>query len=544
MAVEISNLSELTPADVSQNLDTLAQLLQEEFPSIDLKRGVLHDLVLYYSAIFATKNQVEMARLRKSLSLTEIAVDPSLADTATVDKLAANYSVIRNEGTSASGSVNIVISSRRDMTIGLGTTFIGNGKTFTPNAAYTARALSVDLIGVNDRLITERNDNNFEFAIEVTAEEVGTAPQLAKDTLLTPSTLPPNYVTAYAKDDFIGGVNYEDNEKLLAKFVNGISAKVMSSRTNMSALLAENYPETIADSIIGFGDAEMHRDQHSIIPASLGGRVDWYIRSDELYREYGDVITATLIALPGDNTSTWQISFSRDTYSGLYDVGVYPRVGEYSDAFTILEDIRSMDLTALPEGQLIPDIATVTEAVYSRFQTVTIRFSDVLKDTSTLTIGDTADYVISVRVLANLADMQSLVSSRDVRNVAGDILVKAPIPCFLTLSFTITKDETQDDVDTDAIADALALFVNTYGFSKTLPASALLDVIHNGLTGRSSVSAIDIAGRIRYPDGSTQFLRSSESLVLPAVPAKMGTWRTIAFFLSPDDVGISEVAAS
>ena len=79
MGITVSKLDELTTTDVEQALELVTQLVQESNPDLDVRRGVLHDLVLYYSAVLAAAKDEEISRVRRSLSLQEITADPTLS---------------------------------------------------------------------------------------------------------------------------------------------------------------------------------------------------------------------------------------------------------------------------------------------------------------------------------------------------------------------------------------------------------------------------------------------------------------------------------
>jgi hypothetical protein len=195
-----------------------------------------------------------------------------------------------------------------------------------------------------------------------------------------------------------------------------------------------------------------------------------------------------------------------------------------------------MDLS----GDNVPDIEEIEEAVYSRYQTAVIRFKDDVTQTSTLTLNtSTKDYDVTLTGMPLIGDIQDDLGSRTTCNAAGDLLVKAPVPCFLRLSFTIELPSGSTTPDTDSIAEQLAAVVNNYGFAGRLPASVLTDTIHNYLPTGSSVSAVDMFGRVRRPNGSKRFLRSSTLLTVPDEPTNMVTGRTVIFCLDPEDVSIS-----
>jgi len=144
----------------------------------------------------------------------------------------------------------------------------------------------------------------------------------------------------------------------------------------------------------------------------------------------------------------------------------------------------------------VPDIVNSKEAAYSPYQTAIIRFID-LETGPDLTEGATAEYSIYARGMELLQNIQSFLSSRDVRPAGGDVLVKGAIPCDLKLSFTIFKKSTDSNIDTDAIKRALAERVNRLGFCGKLAASVLQSTIHGYLSSNQTVSAIEMFGAIQ-----------------------------------------------
>lgn len=547
MGIRIEQLSELDPALVRQEDEQLAEMLQEDNPAIDTKRGVLRDYLAHYGGVLGAKNQTEQTRLRQSMSVAAILADPTLADEDTVDNVASNYRVTRREGSQAAGAAVLVVSRLEAMTVATGTVFTALGQRFATVEPFTARTTSGAVVSANDRVLTPVGDGTYAFQIELVAVAAGVSSQIAKDTLLVPELPPQNFVTAYAAEDFTGGLDPDSNEELLQRFVYGMAAKAFSGRENMAAAVREqpDFAGIIADSIVGMGNEEMLRDQHAIFPGSYGGRVDWYVRTQLLYRRYGATKTATLVEKTTDNRGIWQLSFGRDEFPGFYDVQVRPVSGENRGEFAVTTDVRTADMAALATStdNFLPDIANDIEAVYSRFQSVVIRFRDTLTSTANLALGATQDYAITVRAMPLIAELQDYALQYRTRNVMGDALVKAPVPCFLSLSFSIALRSGQSVPDLNAIANDLANLVNTYGFTGRLPASALSDVVHNSLPNHASAGAIDMFGRIRKPDGSLRYVRSTELLEVPNESSVMSTSRTVAFLLDPADVAISTYVA-
>jgi len=536
---------------VQQEEVLLAEQILEIDASISMQQGVLRDYLAYFGGVLGAKNQTEQDRLRRSMSLDEILQDPTLADDAAVDSLASNYRVERAAGGYAGGSVTMVMSELAAITIPAGARFDAAGAEFVTETGFTARTDAASVLADNDRILTPNGDGTYSFQIEIVAVEEGEDSQLVRGALVVPQSSLRTLVKATASEDFIGGISAEDNAALIEKFVYGMAAKAFSGREDMGATLRaqDGFSTIVDDSIIGLGDAEMLRDQHSIFPGSTGGRADWYVRTQLRYRTYGATKQATLLTKTADGKGIWQMTFGREDYPGLYDVTVQPANAlslNLLNSFEITEDIRGSDMSATSTtDSFVPDVQADVEATYSRFQTVTIRFEDTDTDTDSLTEGvSTADYEVTVRAMPLLAEMQDFATGRRVRNVMGDALIKAPVPCFLELSFSIELEPGQASPDTAAIANNLATLVNNYGFSGRLPASPLCDVVHNSLQGRAAITAIDMLGRIRRPDGVIRTVRDTELLTVPDEPASMSSPRTVAFYLDPADVAISTTTAS
>ncbi len=178
------------------------------------------------------------------------------------------------------------------------------------------------------------------------------------------------------------------------------------------------------------------------------------------------------------------------------------------------------------------------EAAYTAFSTAVVKFLDT-SDHGDLSVGDKRDYTVGAVCVPLVGEIQGHVSSRDVRPYGGDCLVKAPVPCFLTVNLTVYKKTGQADPDVDAIKDAVCRVANTLGFTGALYASAIHDAVHGHLTDGQTASAVDMHGRIRYPDGSTYYLRDSEVLQVPDDPENMVTPKTVQFFADPGSVGVS-----
>lgn len=540
MTIALRSFDALNADLVTQTLAETVQRVQEDNPQLDVRRGVFADLLAYYHSILDVQRQENINDYLLARSLKALEENPELADPDLVDDVLSNYRIERQPGANATGDVLIVVSDDVTVTIAQGAVFEANGRLFVTESVFTAKAEEGQVVAPTDRLFTQTADGNWTFAISVVAEAEGPEYAVRKDSLVVPQSLPPNYVTSYAASDFTGGLNAETNTDMLHRLRVGIAAKTMSNRTNMEAMLraVEAFSRIVRTSIIGFGDPEQVRGLRTIFPVSLPGRVDWYIRSQEAPLRLGMTKTATLLEKNTDGTGTWKFTILRDDAPGFFEIdNIRPvGIGDASGGFNIVDDVRGIDLTGTG---FRPDVVGAVEAAYSRFSTAVITFTDTVTNHTGLAVGATADYTIEAVCQPAIGEIQDFVSGRDVRSVGADCLVKAPVPCFVSMSFTISKATGDSDPDVTAMKVALCEAVNTIGFVGKLVSSKLHDVIYNHLASGQTASPIDMIARLRYPSGTLTYLRDADELTVPDDPANMVSHRTVQFFMTPDNVGVS-----
>lgn len=536
---EVQSLDSLNAADVQQLLDRLAAQLQELNPNLDLKRGVFKDTLVYYHAVLEAAIRTNLQRYQSARSLQQIQADPTLADEDVVNEVLSNWGVTRKIGTKATGPVTIELDAARSVTVPAGLTFEANGRSYVSTATFIARTSANQVSSATDRLLVQLSNGNWVFTVTVEAVDIGAETKLNAGDLIVPDRTIAGYVTSYATSTFTDGTNTETNSQLLEELQLGISAKALSNRTNMRAYLRSvaAFESTTNQSIVGYGDAEMLRDQHTIFPISFGGRVDWYIRGQEALQRLSHTVTATCVSVSGA-TSVWQFSIGKNVSPGFYEISRIRRQvdANLNSGFEITLDQRGNDLTG--DG-FIPDIVNVAEGAYTAYQTTTIRFVDTVTPTTGLTAGATASYVCDITGTPLIKEIQDLVGSRDIRSYAADALVKAPVPCFVQVNLLINKAAGDAEPDLDGIRNAIVSVINQTDFIGRLDGSRIIDAIHNFLQDNLSVTDLDMLGRIRNPDGTVQYIRDSDALVIPEQPAKMVTAKTVQFYAETAGVTVS-----
>jgi uncharacterized phage protein gp47/JayE len=541
MVYEITDLTQLDSSEVQSLLAQTISRLEAENPTLDLKRGVLHDSVAYYHAVLEAAIRTNLDRYLSARSLQQIEADPTIADDTTVDDVLSNWGITREVGTQAQGEVSIVVGKSTSVTISAGAVFEADGLSFVADDSYTSTTNPASVSNDSDRLMTQLGDGNWQFTVFVTASDAGAAGKLKTNASITPQSTISNYVTSFVTADFSGGTNTETNTELINQLQDGIAAKTLSNRVNMRGLIRSlsQFSTVTNQSIVGYGDSEMLRDKHSIFPLSYGGRVDWYARGQASLQTVKLTKEATLISIDSAGQGTWQFALLKDDAPGFYEVTrvvLATADVQQTGTFSVTSDVRGLDLTG---AGFIPDIKTQAEGAYTAYQTATIQFLDTVTDTSTLVTGDKQDYSVDVTNTPLIKELQTYVGSRDVRNYGADALVKAPVPCFVQISCTVNKSAADADPDTNGIKTTIAELVNGTGFIGRLDGSRLLDIIHGYIQNDVSVTDLDILGRILMPDGSTKWLRDSSSIVVVEDASNMVTAKTVQFFADSSDISVN-----
>lgn len=543
MSLEITNLTELDTAKIDAMFATFSQLMQERHPEVELTRGVFHDLVIYFNSVLNAAVKENIDRVLASNSLQTITANPALADDALVDKVLSNYNLVRDAGSQAVGEARIVLNLPVQTAIGADITFDAEGIAFKPTQAFTALPPGSAAVTDGERVMLAVGDGTYVVDILLQAVDVGVSGNIRRGTKLVPNAVLNNTNAAYAAGDFINGANPLSNADYISKLAAGLAAKTIGGRQNFIATL-RSQPEfaTVPHfSILGCGDAEQQRDQHSLFPISGGGKIDIYTQTTAAAQEREHILEAVYIG-PGESGTLWQVVMPRDLAPGFYEISrVAKPLATTATGYQVVFDARQNDLTNL---DFLPDIRDFTEGAYTRYQTAVVRFEDTDTPTTGLTVNTSrALYAVTTRGLPLIGGLQDFLADRENRCRASDVLVKAAVPCFTKISFEIRRDANAPDIDTAPIKAAVVAAVQAVGFTGQLHASTIAGAVYPFLTGRAALGAIDMFGRIRRPDGSTAYVRDDTLLRIPDDPRRLVTGRTTAFLVGTDDITITHAAA-
>jgi len=399
--------------------------------------------------------------------------------------------------------------------------------------------------------------------VEAEAVESGTASNIQIDTELTSQTTFDTLVAAYANVDFTGGAAAETNTSLINRLSTGISSRTFSNRSTILGLLTDEFEDVTAASVVGMGDAEMTRDQRSLLPISSGGRADVYVRSAATPVTYKVTLPASMVigsesptpedsATPEESTTPvesptpsptpaeygiWQINIGRDVAPGFYAImAVKPENATPTTlSYTITDETFSVDLDT---DFYVSDIEYVLEGAFSPFQTAVVQFLDTDTDISSLDPSTVQYYEVTLLYLPLIEDIHRYLTQRSIRPPVADILVKAVVPNIISIDIELNAP-VGSTIDTTELKTALTSYVNAKAIGAGLKNTEISAVLYPLLPTNSVITSITLDSEVILPNHTSSVIAGVEEVTIMDEPELFSTQHTIALMLHADDIVIN-----
>jgi len=471
MAEDLISAVNLKQDEFDQAEALVVSLLQESYPTLDLRRGTaIRDLIVRpMSAFYAldTKRNDELARTR---SLQSIVDSPSDDDTEVVNQLLENFDTMLREGGKTTGLLKISVAAAATYSLGVGREFeSADGSLFVATTAVKAR--------VSDGTLTGPDESGYYF-FEVPVEASGGI-SVQSGQAFEPTSTFSGYISAAAYSDFVIGMDQETPAEALKRLPTAVSSRGLYTKAGIASVLTDptgdGYLSSIrAVSVRAFGDTAQYRDRRNIHGAPTGGCIDIYART---FSEPSIVTLFKKASLQSDGRHL--ITVEPEEAPGFYAVksvtleGTITDVGFEDNGITAIGslDFNSsvIDDYATAASHRLTDEDSLTGTVYRGVE-IAVSANDAINTDQTFKVELYAHPDISV--------IQDYVSRDDIRNAAVDTIVRSPFICIIFLQVVI-RVSADDSVNIPALKEALSTFINDKSFSGTLDASEIASVAHN-----------------------------------------------------------------
>jgi hypothetical protein len=560
----------MTPLEIT--LQRLQSFIQGVNPAADVSPGsVLNELLLKVCAEVHTELiSNDLYSISQASAVSQVFDSTVNTYSPVIDKIASNYNVARNTGANATGFVKIFVTKNQRYYIPTGFKLIQPSLKFV---YLTTQSWDVVLTTPTESNqaqlfpVSATNTTSYYFIVPVEAEAVGeeNGNEIRAVQNNTAFTLDINYnfpefIEAHAYGNFSKGVNVESDQELIHRFKEGLSIKSLVSPVAIKGKLIEQFPDIKAVSVVGANDYEMQRAKENIFGISTLGTADIYVRPSVSVASKEVVCRAVLnttnvyyeVVLHQDATALGTLGYTATEIASILEVVPFYSISRITDTSSGENiGLSTMSIT-FSYDDVAPNSCAVysaTQARFSKYQVAAIRFSLANMN------GAKADRLVSIlfNYAPTIPTIQDYVLDDANRNICADFLVKAVVPCLVTVSLTLTGSLANPI--TAEIAQNIKLdifnYINSIPFGEDLVASRIVDICHNYNQVKKVVLPVRLKGDIILPVASRSLtatdvrsIYGTDILAIPdtTVSKIAGVSKKTAMFFT--NVGSSSVDSS
>lgn len=490
------------------------QFIVETYASADVSPGtVLSELAIKPVASIENEIANDISAVGQEASIEAALAAPADTYNIVIDKIASNYNLVRNPGKKVTGKIKIVVADNN-------TYFLKAGFVFTQpvlNLNYVTEASYTFTTNPDSsELPLYSNNGLFYFLVPVIAENTGSNYQVSDQTGFNLEKSFTNFVSAKAYGSFTSGANQESDKALLARLHTGLSNKTLLTSGSINNRLKELYPDLQDVSIVGVASPELTRHKQNIFGISTLGMADVYIRTAKGLSTISLTKQGTL-----QTDGSWLVTIDREDAPGFYRVLTI--VPSDKEDIGTLPFTQSFDYSVanLPVSNTINSIQ---EARFSYYQTC-----DVGITYSPLGSFD-GKFNLLLSYQPHIQEIQELFLSNAERIICADYLVRAAVPCYVSLAIKLYKKNSTDTIDTAAIKKDIYDYVNSLNFGDSLYASNIVNICHKYDIRRVELP-VKLIGQIYSTNSTVIDITNTDVLEIPNNPAAGITKNTTVFII-------------
>lgn len=538
----------LTPNTIPQSAELAAadalitQSLRDAVPTLDSRNGTaVRELLIRPQAYQAALQAQELELYQLSASLAT-AADPA-ADPAMVAALLGNLQYELGTGAKASGLAAVYGNEYRDYIIPAGYRLQYQDVFF--EVPEEVRPEVADGAAVPVLEAPSGAPGPYLFVLPLQAVATGANANLVSGTVLDiPTAQVPGVVGAQTITPFTGGADPESIAEAVTRLPAQLGARSFESRNSTTALLTDNF--SLRDvGVVPFDHPAQRRNLDNPYGLYLPGVTDIYVA--------GAGVSITQLRLLGTRVSdgVYTLSLPRSAAPGFQAVRAV--VPYDTTGAAIIAQAASLPFTASYTGEATADsghkFPTTSNASFNTlWQAATMTVTSVpgISSAGVLTHPALRYFSVEVYVVPLLSAVQSFVDGEH-KSLHTDIVVRAAVPCLVSLSATLYKSGRAAPVLVD-VRQALADYINSKQFGDVLSVSQLLEVCHRfdivrvPAQGRGA-AILSLSGRILSV--GTELAVTGDTLDIADYEdaAAMIHPDTTLFCCVPDDIHLSLVSA-
>lgn len=534
------NDSSFTPDQITQVQEMVRQYLEDGYQNLDFSPvSGLHDSVIRPSSQIMLLARGFIEEYNKSRTLYDALNNDG--NEAIVDAILSNFLVSRRPGSKTTGTIRISVENyavgQRISTIDPFTT--PDGLKFFAQMDYTATNTPTNIGEVE--IFQSNTGSSGYFMVDVVAENVGEVYNIKKNSQFEYTGSMDGLISAVALDQFTGGESNETNQSVYNRIISSLSARNMTSALAIDQSLKDSFPSTVTTSSHGVSSEYMKRNAHNVFGVKSGCFCDVYVKNSYAPKIKEICTIASKIVegdeLAGSNNEyvgKFQVSISKDDFPGHYDVLTVRPVSanKIIGSYEVVKKIRK-----ITDIQAQNEFYTVPEAAFTRYSSTDVIFTEY--PSSGL---DEISVACEVSGLYDIDSMQSFANGPDSKTALIDILIKACVPCFISIEPITVRVTADSTLTPSAIVSEITSYILGLDPSHE---QLRADIIVAKISALSGVVGVDLPIRINAsilaPSENPETIDEStiSTLVIPTIPSKFVGPETVGLFVKDGSINVN-----
>jgi hypothetical protein len=507
------DLESIDPEVLQDYEEMFIAAYQELYPEYEWSYGsLLYEVVVRPTAIRAASDEEDLETLREnsSLYLASIAETP---DPDLVASLASNFRVDPKEGINGTGEITVYSRQQNNVYIPALSELSAGGIELTNDKTYVGVQNADDYVDKEDTVYRQLVQVGTEWAFTVPVRTVEfTDETVAQGLTVTMVSRPSQVSRIEVSTSVTGGRAEQSTDEIIEQAQTGLTAKIPSGNTHLSALFADQSGVNILSQVsFGINDPECIRDRDNVFEISTGGRVDTYCRNS-------DVPTKRTVSIPASRSSLsdpWRMFIDKDTGLGFYRILCI----QHADSALKVTDENEMIVDyGYAEVDNGPHVFSADTARYSIYQTAHVEFDYEITETETT-------FVVELLAMPQLETLQEFINQDSIRNEAQDVLVRGPHPGDVSITVTVERVPGDTSTTVEQLQNAIATLINATEIGVDgLDASLIVNAVEGVDASLHVVFPITLEVAFQLPDGTIITERSLEGRI--TVPESEYEWVT------------------
>lgn len=516
-------------AEILQDYEELfIAAYQELYPQYEWSYGsLLYETVIRPTAIRAAcdEEDIETLRQNSSLYLASIAETP---DPDLVASLASNFRVDPKEGIYGTGEITVYTRQQNNVYIPEASQLSAGGVELTNDKTYVGVQNAGDYVDKDDTVYRQLVQVGAEWAFTVPVRTVDFTDETVAQGLTVTMVNRPAQVSRIAISTSVtGGRAEQSTEDVIEQAQTGITAKIPSGNTHLSALFADQSGvNVLSQASFGINDPECIRDRDNVFEISTGGRVDTYCRNS-------DVPSKRTVSVPASRASLsdpWMMFIDKDIGLGFYRILCI----QHADSSLKVTDENEMEVVyGYSEVSNGPHVFSADTARYSVYQTAHVTFDYDITETETT-------FQLELLAMPQLETLQEFINQDSIRNEAQDVLVRGPHPADVSITVTVERVPGDTSTTVEELQNAIATLINATEIGVDgLDASLIVNAVEGVDESLHVVFPVSLEASFQLPDGTIITQRSLEGrITVPESEYEWVTERNTFYFCTADNVTV------